>query len=115
MGEQCFICFIIEHHSGWATVPAHRGLFHGGCREHWVIGVVADPPNQLGGVGLPTPSTGSCRGCLGDAECGGWLTTGSNPSPPTCYFLRKAEQRLLDEVAVNYARPMRPGDNSAEE
>lgn len=29
--------------------------------------------------------------------------------------LRKEEQRLLDEVAVNYARPMRPGDNAAEE
>lgn len=28
-----------------------------------------------------------------DAECGAWRTTGSNPSPPTCYFYRKGEQR----------------------
>lgn len=28
-----------------------------------------------------------------DAECGAWRTTGNNPSPPTCYFYRKGEQR----------------------
>jgi hypothetical protein len=28
-----------------------------------------------------------------DAECGAWRTTGANPSPPTCYFFRKGEQR----------------------
>ncbi|MCA9763709.1 MAG: TonB-dependent receptor [Gemmatimonadetes bacterium] len=29
-----------------------------------------------------------------DAECGAWVTTGNNPSPPNCYFLRKGEQRF---------------------
>jgi hypothetical protein len=29
-----------------------------------------------------------------DAACGGWVTTGSDPSPPTCYFYRKGEQRF---------------------
>ncbi len=28
-----------------------------------------------------------------DSECGGWITTGKDPSPPTCYFYRKGEQR----------------------
>jgi len=28
-----------------------------------------------------------------DAGCGAWRTTGNNPSPPTCYFFRKGEQR----------------------
>jgi outer membrane receptor for ferrienterochelin and colicin len=29
-----------------------------------------------------------------DASCGAWVTTGQTPSPPTCYFYRKAEQRF---------------------
>lgn len=28
-----------------------------------------------------------------DSQCGSWVTTGNNPSPPTCYFFRKGEQR----------------------
>jgi hypothetical protein len=28
-----------------------------------------------------------------DSGCGGWVTTGGDPSPPTCYFFRKGEQR----------------------
>ncbi len=31
-----------------------------------------------------------------DAECASWRTTGGNPSPPTCYFFRKGEQRHGD-------------------
>jgi hypothetical protein len=29
-----------------------------------------------------------------DAACGSWVTTGNSPSPPTCYFFRKGEQRF---------------------
>jgi hypothetical protein len=29
-----------------------------------------------------------------DSECGSWVTTGNNPSPTTCYFYRKGEQRF---------------------
>ncbi len=29
-----------------------------------------------------------------DSECGSWVTTGASPSPPTCYFYRKGEQRF---------------------
>jgi len=44
--------------------------------------------------GVYDDATGSISLPGSDAECGGWLTTGANPSPPTCYFLRKAEQRF---------------------
>lgn len=39
-------------------------------------------------------ATGAMQLPGSDAECGSWLTTGKTPSPPTCYFLRKAEQRF---------------------
>src|SRR5690606_17987314 len=29
-----------------------------------------------------------------DAACASWVTAGQTPSPPTCYFYRKAEQRF---------------------
>ncbi len=29
-----------------------------------------------------------------DAGCASWRTAGNNPSPPTCYFFRKGEQRF---------------------
>ena len=44
--------------------------------------------------GVYDDATGSISLPGSDAECGGWLTTGANPSPPTCYFLRKDEQRF---------------------
>ncbi|HET9065030.1 MAG TPA: hypothetical protein VFN22_04325, partial [Gemmatimonadales bacterium] len=29
-----------------------------------------------------------------NAGCAGWKTTGGNPSAPTCYYMRKDEQRF---------------------
>ncbi len=35
-----------------------------------------------------------------NAGCAGWKTTGGNPSAPTCYYLRKDEQRFGDGDGV---------------
>ncbi len=43
--------------------------------------------------GIYDNSTGAINLPGSDSECGGWVTTGNNPSPPTCYFYRKGEQR----------------------
>ncbi len=44
--------------------------------------------------GIYDNSTGTINLPGSDSECGGWVTTGNNPSPPTCYFYRKGEQRF---------------------
>lgn len=40
--------------------------------------------NNTGDITLPTDNAG----------CAGWKTTGGNPSAPTCYYMRKDEQRF---------------------
>jgi hypothetical protein len=44
--------------------------------------------------GIRNATTGALDLPDSDSECGSWITTGNNPSPPTCYFYRKGEQRF---------------------
>jgi len=44
--------------------------------------------------GIRNATTGDITLPDSDSECGSWITTGNNPSPPTCYFYRKGEQRF---------------------
>ena len=44
--------------------------------------------------GIRNATTGDITLPGSDAECGSWITAGNNPSPPTCYFYRKGEQRF---------------------
>ncbi len=50
--------------------------------------------------GLYDATDGSITLPGSDAECGGWVTAGKDPSPPTCYFYRKGEQRYGNGDAV---------------
>ncbi|HNQ99384.1 MAG TPA: hypothetical protein PKN52_05250, partial [Trueperaceae bacterium] len=43
--------------------------------------------------GIYNATTGAIDLPDSDSQCGSWVTTGNNPSPPTCYFYRKGEQR----------------------
>ncbi len=43
--------------------------------------------------GVYNNATGTITLPSSDAGCAGWVTSGGNPSPPTCYYTRKAEQR----------------------
>lgn len=44
--------------------------------------------------GVYATTTGDISLPGADAACGGWVDTGNAPSPPSCYFLRKGEQRF---------------------